>query len=236
MGAFPLRAIMAAQACLALCQCQTPAPAPPEPPVFVPGQPLPVSRQPALAARGLIHVHEVDPTLLVSLRYKTGANLTGKPLYPENFPALLRPNTAVRLAHANRLVAKDGFRIVLWDAYRPPSVQERLFEASQHNDTFVANPRNAPSQHSCGTAVDVTLVHLDGRPAKMPTEFDAFTPEAASGYVHPDPEVRHNLQVLQQAMARAGFWPLPAEWWHFIDHDYKRFPDTIALDAGGTGF
>jgi|GEM_PF-3833576 len=31
-------------------------------------------------------------------------------------------------------------------------------------------------------------------------------------------------------MAAAGFWPLAAEWWHFIDHDYKHYPGTISLD------
>lgn len=227
-----LRPLLSALACLLFAHCQPPPPAP----VQIPCTQLPRSRQPVLAARDLIQVHDVDPTLMVDLRYKTSANLTGAPLYPANFPALLRPGTAVRLAHANRLVAREGFRMVIWDAYRPPCVQQKLFEASQHNDTFVANPGNAPSQHSCGTAVDVTLEHLDGRPARMPTDFDAFTPAAASGYVHPDPEVRHNLRVLQQAMASAGFWPLPAEWWHFIDHDYKRYPGTIALDDIREGF
>lgn len=234
MRALPLRPLLVTSVCLLLAQCQPPAPVPG--PVFAHSARLPVSRQPVLAAQDLIHVHQVDPSFVVDLRYKSGANFTGAPLYPENFPALLRPGTAVRLAHANRLVAKDGFRIVIWDAFRPPCVQMKLFEASQHNDAFVANPRNAPSQHSCGTAVDVTLVHLDGRPAKMPTDFDAFTPEAASSYVHPDREVRHNLRVLQQAMAAAGFWPLPAEWWHYIDRDYKRYPDTIALDDIRQGF
>lgn len=220
-----------AAACVVLTQCQSALP-----PLVQHRQPLPVSRNPVFAAHDLIHVHEVDPMLAIDLRYKTSTNITGKPLYPADFPPLLRPSTAVRLAYANRIVKEQGFRILIWDAFRPPCAQVKLFEASQHNDTFVANPRNAPSQHSCGTAVDVTLVHLDGRPARMPTGFDAFTPQAASAYVHPDPEIRHNVQVLQQAMATAGFWPLPAEWWHYIDRDYKSYPGTIDLDAIRSGF
>ncbi len=227
-----LPTLLPAAAALMLTQCR---PSPP-PPLIDHQTPLPVSRNPVFAARDLIAVREVDPTITADLRYGTPDNFTGTPLYPAKFPALLRPSTAVRLAYANRIVGKQGFRILIWDAYRPPSVQMRLFEASQHNDTFVANPRNAPSQHSCGTAVDVTLVHLDGRPARMPTGFDAFTPEAASNYLHPDPEIRHNLRVLQQAMTTAGFWPLPAEWWHYIDRDYKRYPGTIELDDIRSGF
>ena len=192
--------------------------------------PLPVSRNPTFAALNLVDIREVDPTIQVDLYYKTGKNITGAPLYPADLPPLLTPGTARRLAFANRLVAKQGFYLKIWDAYRPPRAQRALYEASGRNDLYVANPDNAPSQHSCGTAVDLTLVRQDGREAKMPTGMDAFTQAAASDYQHPDPEVRRNLAILQRAMSDAGFYPLPAEWWHYIDRDYKKFPQTISLE------
>ncbi|MFK7910670.1 MAG: M15 family metallopeptidase [Akkermansiaceae bacterium] len=191
---------------------------------------LPQSKNPILAKAGLISIHEVDPTIGVDLQYKNPTSITKSPLYPKNFPALLKPETAVRLKHANAFVKERGMKIVIWDAYRPPSAQMKLWDASGHNDTYVANPGNAPSQHSCGTAVDVTIVSLNDRPVKMPTEFDAFKPEAASNFHHPDLEIRQNLYILKSAMSRAGFYPLPAEWWHHIDKSYKKYPDTITLD------
>jgi D-alanyl-D-alanine dipeptidase len=30
-------------------------------------------------------------------------------------------------------------------------------------------------------------------------------------------------------MYEAGFFPLPNEWWHFTDKNFKKYPDTIAL-------
>lgn len=196
-----------------------------------PNAPLPESRDPNLAKAGLINIAEVDRSIHVDLQYKKATSISSQPLYPSDFQALLKPETAVRLKHANRLVKVHGYRILIWDAYRPPSAQMKLWHASGHNDTFVANPHNAPSQHSCGTAVDVTLVTSRGKPVKMPTGFDAFTPNAATNFVHTDPEIKRNVQILQSAMRQAGFYPLPAEWWHYIDKNYKKYPDTIPLKA-----
>jgi len=192
---------------------------------------LPVSKNPILAKADLIHVKEVDKSIKINLQYKGATTLSKKPFYQPSFPALLRPETARRLSHANRLVKVYGYRIQIWDAYRPPSVQNMLWDASGHNDTYVANPHNAASQHSCGTAVDITLVTSRGKPVKMPTGFDSFSPLAASRYQHKDPEVKRNVQILQSAMRQAGFYSLPAEWWHYIDGNYKKYPETISLKS-----
>jgi len=199
-------------------------------------QALPVSRNPILAQAGLINIKEVDRSIRVDLQYKKPSPISDRPLYEPQFPALLKPETAERLKQANKIVKAHGFRIMIWDAYRPPSVQMDLWNASGHNDTFVANPHNAPSQHSCGTAVDVTLVTSRGKEVKMPTSFDAFTPAAASRYQHTDPEIKKNLHILQDAMRQAGFYPLPAEWWHYIDKNYKKYPNTIPLKAVRSAF
>lgn len=190
---------------------------------------LPVSKNPTFAKVDLIDIHEVDPSILVNLQYTRPTSIAKFPLYAESFPALLRPETALRLRHANALVKKQGLRIKIWDAYRPPSAQWKLYEASGRNDTFVANPANAPSQHSCGTAVDITLVSLSGKAVPMPTGFDSFTPQASSSYKNSDPVIAENLRILQNAMHKAGFYPLPAEWWHYIDISYKKYPNTITI-------
>ncbi|MGB0774977.1 MAG: M15 family metallopeptidase [Akkermansiaceae bacterium] len=199
------------------------------------GQPdparLPTSSNPVLAKAGLIRISEVDRSIVTDLQYKGATTISKQPLYPQRFPAVLKPETAVRLKRANDLVKAHGMRILVWDAYRPPSAQDQLWHASGHNDTFVANPNNAPSQHSCGTAVDVTLVTASGKRVKMPTGFDSFSKEAASRYPHTDSEVKKNLSILQTAMRQAGFYPLPAEWWHYIDKNYKKYPETIPLSS-----
>ena len=197
---------------------------------------LPVSSDPILAKAGLIRISEVDRSISIDLRYTRGSAIAKRALYQSNMPALLRPETAVRLRKANEYVKLHGYRIQVWDAYRPPSAQVVLWDASGHDDRFVANPFSKPSQHSCGTAVDVTLVTRSGQPVGMPTGFDSFTPEAAAAFQHPDPEVLKRKHILQQAMSQAGFFPLPNEWWHFTDRRFKAYPDTVPLSEIESAF
>ncbi len=192
---------------------------------------LPLSSNPTFARAGLIRISEVDPSIAIDLRYTRDSAIAKKALYQKNMPALLRPETAARLRRANDLVKQHGYRIKVWDAYRPPSAQVELWEASGQDDRFVANPFSKPSQHSCGTAVDVTLVTKSGQTVQMPTGFDSFTPEAAAAYRHPDPEVMERKHILQQAMTQAGFFPLPNEWWHFTDRRFRTYPETVPLSA-----
>ncbi len=172
---------------------------------------------------GLTDVNILDRSIVVDLKYKTNDNFTKKPIYPKDFPALLRPNTAARLAYANLLLREQGFRIKIWDAYRPEYAQIALWEASGKDPQYVANPYTNPSLHTHGVAVDVTLVHSDGSPAKMPTKFDDFSKRAGSNFYQTDPIVRRNIGILKGAMRKSGFQYIHAEWWHFIDHEYKKY-------------
>jgi len=219
--------------CLTICYC-APSSSSKRIPPFKKSTPpqftnLPVSSNSKYAAANLISISEIDPTIVIDLQYTRPTSITKTPLYPKKFPALCRPETALRLKYANNIVKEFGYKLKIWDAYRPPSAQWKLYEASGRNDTFVANPGNAPSQHSCGTAIDISLVSLSGEDVPMPTGFDSFTPQASSAFNHSDPVVAKNLKVLQYAMYKAGFHPLFTEWWHYIDVNYKKYPNTIPL-------
>lgn len=192
---------------------------------------LPTSKNAVLAEVGLIKIEEVDSSIVIDLRYTRESAIARRPLYQPNMPALLRPETAERLRKANELVKLQGYRIKVWDAYRPPAAQLILWEASGYDDRFVANPHSKPSQHSCGTAVDVTLVTRSGQEVAMPTGFDSFTPQAGAYYQKLPEEVIKHRDILQQAMVQAGFFPLPNEWWHFTDRRFRKYPETISLSS-----
>ncbi len=174
-------------------------------------------------SQGLTDVSILDRSIVVDLKYKTADNFTGKVIYPKHFPALLRPNTAARLAYANKLLKEQGFRIKVWDAYRPQYAQIALWEGSGKDPDYVANPYTNPSLHTHGVAVDLTMVHLNGTEARMPTKFDEFSKRAATDYFHTDPIVRRNLAILKGAMRKAGFQYIFTEWWHFVDHEYEKY-------------
>lgn len=184
-----------------------------------------------LAKCGLVDIRTVDDSIGIDLRYSRADNVAGRALYGAEFPPLLRESTARRLVHANRLLGKHGLGLVVWDAYRPQETQMVLWHACGQDPRYAANPNQHPSAHSRGCAVDVTLRHLSGGAAAVPTGFDENSPRAAADFPHPDPAVRENLRLLQAAMTEAGFIGLASEWWHFKDRNCAAMAFIPTADA-----
>lgn len=171
----------------------------------------------------LIAIKEVDPTITIELRYATERNLTHRPLYSREMAALIRPAVGERLAAAQNFLRAHGFGLKIWDAYRPARAQNLLWELTR-NGAYVADPNGTVgSMHTRGVAVDATLVDRNGREVAMPTDFDSFTPAAMIVYQGNDAAVRANLNMLQRAMARSGFYGLRTEWWHFAAEDWWKY-------------
>jgi zinc D-Ala-D-Ala dipeptidase len=190
---------------------------------------------PSLAANAggpLVDIRSVDPTIIVELRYAGQNNLVGYPLYPRGTCAVARPEVASGLAAAQAFLRRYQFGLKIWDAYRPVTVQEKLWHAS-HNRDYVANPEiGIGSLHSWGIAVDATLVDTWNRPVRMPSDFDDFTPAAMWRYVGPHADIRAHVHLLQIAMRNAGFWGLRTEWWHFTIADWQKYlPNHAARTA-----
>lgn len=175
------------------------------------------------AEQALVNIHDVDRTIILDMRYGTTRNIAHRPLYPANMPALVRPHVAQQLAKAQAILRERGYGLKIWDAWRPKSAHHELWSLSRNTD-YVADPAVGGSLHTCGVAVDATLVDHLGRDVPMPTDFDDFTPAAMLNYTGDNAEVRRNLIRLQNAMARAGFYGLRTEWWHFVAKDWKDYP------------
>ncbi|HZZ13616.1 MAG TPA: M15 family metallopeptidase, partial [Paraburkholderia sp.] len=95
--------------------------------------------------------HGVD----IDLVYATPHNLTGKPIYNAAHCLLLEPAEAA-LRRAVELAHQIGTTLRIFDAYRPPQAQQRLWDFLP-DATYVADPARG-SNHSRGTALDVTLL------------------------------------------------------------------------------
>ena len=177
----------------------------------------------ANADRPLVDIQSVDPTIVIDLRYAGNNNFVGHPLYPQGMRARARPEVAAALSKAQTLLRHYQYGLKIWDAYRPVSVQTKLWEASRNSD-YVANPEvGVGSLHSYGVAVDATLVDSWNRPVSMPSDFDDFTPAAMWRYTGPSNEILGHLRLLQYAMHRAGFWGMRTEWWHFTIADWRKY-------------
>jgi D-alanyl-D-alanine dipeptidase len=195
--------------------------APPKPPPVVVEPPSPPAPPALKEIEGLVDVTALDATLVIDLRYATADNFTGEEIYSEAECLLLKA-TAEKLIAAQKEFAELGYRIKIWDAYRPLSAQRALWEVVG-DPAFVADPKKG-SIHNRGAAVDVTLVDKDGKEISMPTGFDDFTEKAAIDYGGCTKEQAVNRELLASVMVKHGFTRLEAEWWHFVDKESSGFP------------
>jgi D-alanyl-D-alanine dipeptidase len=164
-------------------------------------------------APDLVDAKDSVPGLVVELRYAQADNFLGKAVYPKGARCLLLRPVAVRLARAAEEVARHGYRLKVWDCYRPLSVQWEMWQRFPRRG-YVADPHTG-SQHNRGAAVDVTLVRADGSEVEMPTPFDAFVALARQDARLADEEVTARRALLRAAMEAAGFHINRMEWWHY---------------------
>src|SRR5438477_6504674 len=177
----------------------------------------------AQAAIPLVDIKSVDPTIVIELRYSGPNNLAGRALYSRGTPALVRPEVASRLVRAQAFLGRYLYRLKIWDAYRPKSVQAELWQVARNND-YVADPETGPgSMHTWGIAVDAALTDACNHFVRMPTDFDELTPAAMLDYQGTYPITRSQLTLLQKAMGRSGCCGLHTEWWHFIISNWRKY-------------
>ena len=169
----------------------------------------------------LVLVNSVYNDFIIDLKYATKDNVTGEVLYGNNL-LYLQKNTLSKLIDANEELMSKGYRLKIWDGYRPISVQRKLW-AKMPNSNFIANPFTTASNHNRGSGVDVTLVKLDGSDVKMPTSFDNFTSKSFRGSSWSAEEIK-NVQILTDAMSNNGFNYIDSEWWHYDDVNAKEYP------------
>lgn len=155
------------------------------------------------------------PDVLVDLKYATPDNFTGQTIYTFQ-DAYLRYGTVKKLASAAEELREQGYRLLIWDAFRPASAQWKLWDVCP-NAAYVSDPNKGFSSHSRGNTVDVTLAQPDGSPAEMPSGFDDFTAHADRDYSDAAQTPAQNAALLENVMKENGFKPYSAEWWHFSD-------------------
>ena len=150
---------------------------------------------------------------LIEIKYATKDNFTRKVIY-DCEACFLRPEVAQALIEARKeILEKYGYGIKLLDCYRPGPFQQRLWDIMPDED-YVAHPEKG-SMHSRGTAVDLTLVDLDGNELDMGTPFDYFGEEAQQDYKGHSDAVNRHRYILRSTMKKYGLEQIRTEWWHY---------------------
>jgi D-alanyl-D-alanine dipeptidase len=163
---------------------------------------------------------EKVPGLVLEIRYATEQNITGKKIYADK-RAWLREETIRKLAQVARELEEKGYRLVLWDGWRPASAQKALWAAKP--DGRFLTPPNRISRHTRGTSVDVSLADRNGKILEMPSDHDEFTDRADEDFSDVPKEVAQRARLLRKAMFRAGFSGVPDEWWHYDLRDWASY-------------
>ncbi len=160
------------------------------------------------------------PDAIINLKYSTTDNFVGRPVYDRLYDEL-RIGTLKKLTLAANLLRENGFRFIIWDAYRPIAVQQVFWDLIG-NSQFVAHPSKG-SKHNRGCAVDVTLANISGDELEMPSLFDDFSELASAVRKNENQEINLRIKALQEAMRWAGFEIYEKEWWHFTDEEWMNY-------------
>jgi zinc D-Ala-D-Ala dipeptidase len=171
----------------------------------------------------LVDVAALDPRIKLEIRYATTDNFLSTPVYPAARALLQRP-AADALLRAHRALLKEGYGLLIFDAYRPWYVTKIFWDATPADKhEFVADPAKG-SRHNRGCAVDLTLYDLKtGREIEMTGVYDEMSERSYPTYKGGTPEQRARRDLLRRAMEKEGFTVFETEWWHFDYKDWRHY-------------
>jgi D-alanyl-D-alanine dipeptidase len=172
----------------------------------------------------LLELTALDPDIRLDIRYATKDNVTGVQLY-DQARAFLVPAAAWALVRAQDSARRDGYGLLIHDAYRPWRVTKKLWDMTPRSKrSFVADPK-VGSRHNRGCAVDLTLYHrATGKAAEMPSAYDEFSERAYRNYSGGSAAATANRARLEHYMQTQGFIGISNEWWHFDFGDWPEYP------------
>ena len=199
-----------------------------------PVRPVAELRAEALAARppqeqgpfrkpDLVDLTILDPQIKLDIRYATSNDFLSTPVYTSARAFLQRP-AAEALQRAHRELLKQGYGLLIFDAYRPWYVTKIFWDATPpEKHEFVANPAEG-SRHNRGCAADISLYDLKtGREVSMPGVYDEMSERSYPSYTGGAAVERSMRDLLRREMEKQGFTVFPSEWWHFDYRDWKQY-------------
>ena len=175
------------------------------------------------------------------IRYYSANNFTGSRINGYNAPvAYMAEESLNALSVAAGILRKQGYRILIWDTYRPQKAVDNFVEWINNpenigdksfypnlkkSDLLKCNYIMPKSGHSRGSTVDLTIIKKDGTFVDMGGTFDLFSEISHPDYKKLTRQQKRNREILKNAMEQAGFKGIDSEWWHFTLEN-EPYPDT----------
>lgn len=194
----------------------------------------------SMERQGLVNVKAVVPSIKVALMYARTDNFCHRMLYHDLRDAYVLPACAdaLRKAQAELKRRRPDLSLCIFDATRPMSVQQTMWDAVKNTPQYfyVSNPAHGGGMHNYGMAVDISICkaswndaswregaakcHIDTIPMGVKVDhmgieshIDKEQELASRGMI--SREALNNRRLLREVMRTAGFMPLRTEWWHF---------------------
>lgn len=188
---------------------------------------------------GFVYLDEAIPSARFDIRYYGEYNFVGTQIDGYVAPYAIG---SVPMAEALRAVSEEltalGYRLLIYDAYRPQkAVQHFIRWSNDSDDTAMKNDfypnenkRNLfqhgylarKSGHSRGSTIDLTLIDADtGEMVDMGSPYDMLDEISHFDSINITEAQASNRKLLKTAMERHGFQAYRKEWWHFT---LKREP------------
>ena len=192
---------------------------------------------------GFVLLADYVPSIIQEIRYYSTYNFIGDRIDGYEEPvALLTKEAARALKSAASEFFVQGYRIKVFDAYRPAGAVKHFMLWGIEDTDIRMKPYFYPdiekqevfskgyvaklSSHSRGSAIDLTLLDMKtGKELDMGSPFDMFSEISHPSYRGISDEQYENRMRLQKVMVRNGFEPIDNEWWHFKLKD-EPYPDT----------
>ena len=194
-------------------------------------------------ASGFVLLSDAVPDAILEIRYYSTYNFAGARIDGYEEPvALLTKEAAAALKEVSDDVISQGYRLKIYDAYRPQKavdhfvrwaadtddvkMKEYFYPELEKDVLFPLGYIDEHSGHSRGSTVDLTLFDMKTeKEADMGGTFDYFGELSHPDYKGITDEQYANRMILRKAMMRHGFKPLEEEWWHFTLEN-EPYPDT----------
>ena len=192
---------------------------------------------------GFVLLADYVPQVIQEIRYYSTYNFIGDRIDGYEEPcALLTLEAARALKAVSGEAAARGFRLKIFDAYRPARAVRHFelwgiedldlrmkpffYPDLEKGKLFALGYIARRSTHSRGSTVDLTLLDMkSGKELDMGSPFDLFSEISHPDYRGITEEQFENRMMLRNLMVRSGFEPIDCEWWHFTLQD-EPYPDT----------
>lgn len=191
---------------------------------------------------GFVYLDEAVPGVVCDAKYASSDNFTGSPVDGYEAPRVVgSAPLAEALSQAADRARDLGYRLLLWDAYRPQRAVARFMRWSLEAEDGHTKARHYPridrtqliplgyvaerSGHSRGGTIDLTLIDAQGQPLDMGGDFDLMDERSHHGFPGCTASEAANRVLLRRLMEECGFVAYENEWWHYRLKN-EPYPDT----------